>query len=56
MLGRAELAGAGEVTCVLRHADGSLDQIFLVHSLTEEQIEWFKSGSALNLIRANRGN
>ena len=56
LLGLAELAVAGEVTCVLRHADGSLDQIFLVHSLTEEQIEWFKSGSALNLIRANRGN
>lgn len=36
------------------HADGSKDTISLKHSLTQEQIEWFKAGSALNLIRQRR--
>jgi aconitate hydratase len=41
------------VQAVIRHSDGSTDKISLAHSLTAEQIEWFKAGSALNLL-ANR--
>ena len=33
------------------HADGSKDVIELNHTYNEQQIEWFKAGSALNLIR-----
>lgn len=35
----------------LKHADGRREEIPLQHSFSEYQIEWFKSGSALNLIR-----
>lgn len=33
------------------HADGSKDQIALDHTYNAQQIEWFKAGSALNLIK-----
>ncbi len=33
------------------HSDGSKDIIRLNHTYNEQQIEWFKAGSALNLIR-----
>jgi len=32
------------------HLDGSKDTIDLLHTYNENQIEWFKAGSALNLI------
>ena len=35
----------------LHHADGDTDIITLNHTYNEGQIEWFKAGSALNLIR-----
>ena len=35
----------------LNHADGTIDQIKINHSYNKNQIEWFKAGSALNLIR-----
>ncbi len=35
----------------LRHSDGTSEQITASHSYNENQIEWFKAGSALNLIR-----
>ena len=38
--------------CVLRHSDGSADEISLNHTLNENQIGWFRAGSALNLIAA----
>ncbi|PTN03147.1 aconitate hydratase [Mangrovibacterium marinum] len=34
----------------LVHADGSKDQILVNHTYNEQQIQWFKAGSALNLI------
>ncbi|MBL7767628.1 MAG: aconitate hydratase [Flavipsychrobacter sp.] len=36
---------------VLHHADGSTDTILANHSYNEQQIEWFKAGAALNIIR-----
>ena len=41
------------LTLQVVHQDGSLDQITLNHTYNEQQIEWFRAGSALNLIRAN---
>ncbi len=35
----------------LVHTDGSKDVIALNHTYNDQQIEWFKAGSALNLIR-----
>lgn len=35
---------------VLNHSDGTTEKIKLNHSYNQSQIEWFKAGSALNLI------
>jgi aconitate hydratase len=40
---------------VARHKDGSSDEIPLNHTYNKNQIEWFKAGSALNLIRKKEG-
>ena len=40
------------LTLVVKHADGTKDAIDLRHSFNQEQIEWFKAGSALNLLKA----
>ncbi len=37
--------------CVLHHKDGTKDEIELKHSYNESQINWFKAGSALNILR-----
>lgn len=50
--GVTELAPNSVVTLVAKHKDGSVDKIPLVHSFNENQIEWFKAGSALNLMAA----
>ena len=42
-----------QLTLEVLHQDGSSDQIKLNHTYNAQQIEWFKAGSALNLIRAN---
>jgi len=36
---------------VFNHADGSTDKISVNHTYNEQQIEWFKAGGALNIIR-----
>jgi len=36
---------------VLNHADGSSETIQVNHTYNEQQIEWFKAGGALNIIR-----
>ena len=38
---------------VLNHKDGSNETIQVKHSYNEQQIEWFKAGGALNIIRKN---
>src|ERR1700744_780576 len=40
------------LTMVLNHKDGSKDEVTLNHTYNEQQIGWFKSGGALNVIRA----
>ncbi len=34
----------------IKHKDGSIEEIKVKHTYNEKQIEWFKAGSALNLI------
>ncbi|MBA3857313.1 MAG: aconitate hydratase [Cyanobacteria bacterium PR.3.49] len=50
----ANLAPGKNVEMRIRHADGSEDKIALKHTMTDEQVGWFKAGSALNLIRMRR--
>jgi aconitate hydratase len=52
ILGLETFAPAKPLTMVLHHSDGSTDEISLNHTYNESQIEWFKAGSALNIIRA----
>ena len=51
VLGLGELAPGKQVRALLHHADGTSEEIFLNHSLNAEQIEWFKAGSALNVLK-----
>jgi aconitate hydratase len=39
------------VTCIITHNDGNKEDILLNHSYNDSQIEWFKNGSALNVLR-----
>ena len=41
---------------VLNHADGSTETIQANHTYNEQQIEWFKAGGALNIIRREFAN
>ncbi len=53
--GLAGLAPGEPLTAVLHHADGTRDACPVRHTLTVEQIAWFRAGSALNRIRQVRG-
>ena len=39
------------LTIIAKHTDGSEDTIMANHTYNTGQIEWFKEGSALNLIK-----
>jgi aconitate hydratase len=41
------------LTVVLNHTDGSRDEFQVNHTYNEQQIEWFRAGGALNIIRAS---
>ncbi|MCF8350392.1 MAG: aconitate hydratase [Bacteroidales bacterium] len=51
ILGLSEFAPEKNFKVVLHHKDGSTDEFEVNHSFNENQIKWFKAGSALNLIR-----
>ena len=42
------------LTLVLNHKDGSKDEVKANHTYNASQIEWFKAGSALNIIKAEQ--
>ncbi len=46
-----EFAPGKQLTLEIVHADGSKETIKLNHTYNDQQIEWFKAGSALNLIK-----
>jgi aconitate hydratase len=47
----ADFAPGKKLTLEVVHADGSTDSIKLNHTYNAQQIDWFKAGSALNLIK-----
>jgi len=51
-----QLTPGKNVRCQLRHKDGSSEEIQLKHTFNENQIQWFKAGSALNHMRATKTN
>ena len=46
-----DFAPGKQVTLEINHKDGSVESISLNHTYNEQQIEWYKAGSALNLIK-----
>jgi len=48
VVGLAALAPGQPVTLPIKKADGRIDEIQARHTLTDEQIAWFRAGSALN--------
>lgn len=46
-----QFAPGKQLTLELTHDDGSKDQIMLNHTYNDNQIDWYKEGSALNLIK-----
>ena len=51
----ADFSPGRPLTIVLRHADGNEDTIVVNHTYNDAQIEWYRKGSALNLIKEQNG-
>jgi len=54
ILGLGDLAPGRPVRIVLHHADGTTDELVANHTMSEEHIEWFRAGSALNLLASRQ--
>lgn len=52
--GLASFAPSKPLTIVLHHIDGTTESFQVNHTYNEQQIEWFKAGGALNIIRMNQ--
>ncbi|KAF8901204.1 aconitase [Gymnopilus junonius] len=52
IVGLTTFAPGKNLKVVVHHENGSTDEIEVAHSYNETQIEWFKAGSALNLMAA----
>jgi len=50
--GLTDFAPGADLNVTLHHADQSEESFAVAHTLTSEQIDWFKAGSALNKIKA----
>ncbi len=50
IIGVKELKPGSQLKMIMKHKDGTTDEAILNHTMNENQIEWFKAGSALNLI------
>ena len=54
--GLTAFAPGQQITMVVHHKDGSQDEMKLNHTYNKQQIEWFKAGGALNVIRKQFAN
>jgi aconitate hydratase len=50
LVGLKDLAPGQPVRAILHHADGTAEELQLRHTMNQEQIDWFKAGSALNVL------
>ncbi len=53
IIGLTDFQPGKPLKMILHHKDGTSDEITLNHSYSKQQIEWFKAGGALNIIRAS---
>ena len=51
ILGLKDLQEGSYVKCIIHHSNAIDEEILLKHSYNSLQVEWFKAGSALNLMR-----
>ena len=56
IIGLTQFAPNTPLILVLNHIDGSQDSFPVNHTFNQQQIEWFKAGAALNIIRRNVAN
>jgi len=54
VIGLKNFAEGKQLELVIKHADGTSDKAILNHTFNGNQIQWFKAGSALNLIAAQQ--
>jgi aconitate hydratase len=50
LVGLEEMAPGQPVECRIKHADGTTETLWLNHTFSTSQLEWFRKGSALNLF------
>ncbi|MGQ0434750.1 MAG: aconitase family protein, partial [Microthrixaceae bacterium] len=55
VLGLADLAPDTPVHCTINKPDGSTVEFLGNHTFSPEQIDWFRAGGALNIIRQKQG-
>ena len=55
VLGLTDFTPEQPLTIQLNHADGTTERFAVNHTYNAQQIEWFKHGSALNMIRKDFG-
>ncbi len=51
ILGLTEFTAGKNLTVVLTHTDGTSDSFEVAHTYNDQQIAWFKAGSALNSMK-----
>jgi aconitate hydratase len=51
--GLTDFTPGKQLTVVLHHSNGASDSFPVNHTYNQQQIEWFKAGAALNIIRMN---
>jgi aconitate hydratase len=55
VIGLTSFAPEKPLDIVLTHKDGSTETIQANHTYNQQQIDWFKAGGALNIIRKQVG-
>ena len=56
ILGLKDFSEGKQLIVVINHSNGTSDKIMANHTYNASQIEWFKNGGALNLIRKSNQN
>ena len=56
IVGLTSFKGNEPLIIKLKHSDGTTDEILANHTYNENQIEWFRAGSALNMIRRSHSS
>jgi aconitate hydratase len=51
IVGLPSFAAGRPLKMLLNHKDGTVDEVVLNHTYNQPQIDWFKAGGALNVIR-----